>query len=560
MSLATLLMSCGKKDTTADSALKGGGRSTPASVQTNSFNQVASMLDPGGNFYLYMGTEQFLSGLSSKVSDFRQVVTSLPNQSTTDRANIEKLFGVLAGLVKSSGLEDISGVGASGVEIEKGVYLNKMMVHHYPGRSEGLMWSMFGKKPHPLNTLDYCPENTALAIFGDLDAELLWLTLKEQINKANIPELSKGLDEGLAEFERRFGTTLDKILGSLGGEMGLLLTLDGSKSIALPQGGGAKLEIPEPALALMLKVKDEAIYSQFAKALEANPQIIKTEKAGVKMLTMALPAPFITLRFSVARYGDYLFISSNDKTVNDMIAAKKGDAKGLKDSAEFKAKSKGIALEGNSFTYVSPEISRTINHVVSSIADAQAAAGRKEGLEFLDRLLGEGRESFSFSVASNTKEGWFMQGRSSQHPALAFLGPTMIAPAAIIAGMTLPAMAKAKDRAQSINCVNNLKQIGLAARMYANDHAEVLPKDFEAMKNELGSPRVLFCPGDPKKNKPVSWTGFNFADVSYEFVSPGARTDDPQKVLARCPIHNNICLVDGSVQQQGRSTRRPRPR
>jgi hypothetical protein len=110
---------------------------------------------------------------------------------------------------------------------------------------------------------------------------------------------------------------------------------------------------------------------------------------------------------------------------------------------------------------------------------------------------------------------------------------------------------EAKEKALRIRCINNIKQIGLAARMWAHENKTNLPLNFLAVTNELTALQVLTCPADTARTPVRSWQEYDGNSLSYELLSPGASERNPDVVYVRCPIHNNVGLADGSAQQLG---------
>jgi TM2 domain-containing membrane protein YozV len=131
------------------------------------------------------------------------------------------------------------------------------------------------------------------------------------------------------------------------------------------------------------------------------------------------------------------------------------------------------------------------------------------------------------------------------------------------------------DMGQSISCMNNLKQVGLAFRQWSIDHDDQFPFNvpagkggtleycqvtadgfdanaflhFKALSNLLGTPRLLVCPADASKQPATDWGSLDSSHVTY-LLRSGTQVSEknPNEVLARCPIHGINLYCDGRVE------------
>jgi prepilin-type N-terminal cleavage/methylation domain-containing protein/prepilin-type processing-associated H-X9-DG protein len=108
----------------------------------------------------------------------------------------------------------------------------------------------------------------------------------------------------------------------------------------------------------------------------------------------------------------------------------------------------------------------------------------------------------------------------------------VIAIIAILAAMLLPALAKAKAKAQKMYCINNLKQMGVSMTMYAQENGDLIPRSDSGDKNswwkllapDLGArstnefyqAKVLVCPSYPNKDQLVCYNnnGWEFTSLA----------------------------------------------
>jgi len=138
----------------------------------------------------------------------------------------------------------------------------------------------------------------------------------------------------------------------------------------------------------------------------------------------------------------------------------------------------------------------------------------------------------------------------------------------VLVAMLLPAMSKTSHCTYQGFCANNLKQVGLASRVWAGDNGDKYPMEisetnggtmefingpntfrhFQVMSNELSTPRVLFCrnESDPMRVQATNFTAFGNSNLSY-FVGVDASQTNPMMILSGDRNFTNVAIVKNGL-------------
>ncbi len=144
----------------------------------------------------------------------------------------------------------------------------------------------------------------------------------------------------------------------------------------------------------------------------------------------------------------------------------------------------------------------------------------------------------------------------------------VIAIIAILAAMLLPALQQARERANSVNCISNLKQLGSAFQLYFNSNSDFVPyvatnaglggngtpiwfSMIDAKAEQLSNKGFLWCRNDPQNTKfsgsaaisemQTGHVSYSFPWKVYNFLTGATKLSKIRRSPSR-----QILLTDGS--------------
>jgi prepilin-type processing-associated H-X9-DG protein len=423
------------------------------------FKAVTSKLDPGGTSYLYFTPENAYKMIGDTFDGARKLVnTKMKGQAQLKE--VDAIFSLVKSFTLNSGLTEIKGCGFSSIAVNNDLYRGRGVI--YAPVRQGIIWKIAGEN-RDFSLLKKLPANTVLAYNSQIRFDVLWSWLKKELAASSIE--NKDVFDSLEDDLLRKGIDLNKLLQSTTGEIGMVMTVDMDKihEINIKE---QTLKISNFQFALMLGVKDNKIFKLIKSRIPPmSPKNGTPAPQDRIVYTLPLLPEFI--KPTVADKGGYLFIASNPELV-DILAD--GAKARLIDTPTFKKLSVGLPTDhGLAFSYASKNFTKFVVQI-------QDAFSKNDPVQ---SILAE-VQKFNKPVEVFKLEQLYDQGLLSVFncnidPTADILVKVAVVPVAITAGLLAPALSKARERARSIQTMSNLKQIGLALKMYAMDNKDKFP-------------------------------------------------------------------------------------
>jgi prepilin-type processing-associated H-X9-DG protein len=426
------------------------------------FDKVSSKLDKGGSYFNYQNNKYLFRAIENTYNQLPAAIkVMVPDQN--QQMIPFMVYNCIKPIVKELGIDEMLAAGASSALIcektDKNPALFRSRQYIYFGDKElkGLLWTGIAGENQELASLSSLPKETLFASESKFKPAMMWEKLKKAFPSIPMPFIQGVPVTAEQNFQRNFNIKLVDFLDGL----------SGSWSVVMLE---SKDDAGKTAILAMIKVpnKNDMTFKVLFEMAKDNPLLeVLPDQIKLKEAT-----EFSWLKPAVLKDEKNLYIVSNPEILN-IIKEQKDSESSLVSTEKFKFLSQDLPEKGLAYCYFD---SRTLNVIIEMIK-ANAPVGDKDWT-VLTKLL---PQSDSFMIVSKDKEG-VMYTLNSPMDIPQFVTYLSAMPSILQAAALLPALNRSRVKARTISCMSNLKQIGLALKMYAMDHED----DFPAGNNVSG--------------------------------------------------------------------------
>ena len=505
------------------------------------FNIVSAKLDKGGSYYSIQNTKYLFAYIKNGLGVVRNVMASVPPKQLGGMPPLLVMDAVEA-IINDSGIGEILACGMSSKLInpndKEPLFQNKTFLYYGAKKPRGFLWTLVPPANKELTDLYRLPENTLSAFSADIEPAKIWEALKQVFAKLPLPQFKMLPMLAEMQFMQKNKIQLPVFLKSLSGSwFGLIVSTKAADGKPALQG---MLEIPAGNAVFFDLIKNNLKTNPLA--LIANDKI--TFKAGKNQPKWIVPTIFV-------RDKKLYLISS--PAILESTANALAKRNGLIATAEFKRMNQKMPKQGLAFVYKSPRIPTVVTDMINAYVPAKDAA--KLG-PFMPLLAGLAN-SAEFTVATRSEDGVLVYSNSPV-TTVSSASLTPVATSAILAGMLLPALNNAREKARRISCTSNLKQLLLCIKQYSMDNKDMYPQGDNAAGlnklikgNYVTDLRVFIC---PSTNTPKGSGELKEANSSYIYLGgfkEFATSPDTPIIFDKPGNHNgyvNVAFSDGHVK------------
>jgi prepilin-type processing-associated H-X9-DG protein len=500
------------------------------------FDKVSAKLDKGGSYLNYQSNKYLFRAIENSYLQIPEAIKIIVPDLQQQILPM-MIYNCLQPITKSLGINEMLAAGASSILISEktekspALFRSRQFLYHGDKKTEGIIWDFMAGENHELSGLDTLPKETLFAGNYEFAPSEIWNKVKIIFAKLPFPPIQAAPIMAEQNFLNKFKIKLPDFLDSISGNYSSLLV-------------SAKDSDGKPALYGMFKIpnKNDIVFkvlSEIAKA-QKDLQVLPDE------ISSTTPPVLSWLKPVVCKDDKNIYIVSNKKIL-EIIKNTSEKKDGLVTTAEFQSLSQGMSRKGIAFFYFN---SNTIK-VIINIIKANASAEDKDWT-VLAKLI---PPSDLFMVISKEKDGIISTMNSPMDIPL-LITYSSVLPSVVQVAKLIPALGVARTKARRIGCTSNLKQIGLALKMYAMDHKDKYPTENNAAglnklikEDYLTDLSIYVCPNS-KTVKGVK--DLKEPNSSYIYIGDFTEGDGPDIPVAFDKFGNkeefiNILFQDGHV-------------